>query len=196
MSFRNENPHEKSIYQSILTHLARYPVRSYAPKSIPRSTIRVLLEAAIRAPSAKHDEPWAFTVIQDGKILKQLVNHAKTEEVSQLCNPKKGRQHSIESDSDSFHGAGTLIVICAKPSGHFTVADCWLAAENMMLTASAIGLGTCVIGSAAAMLSTAEMKKKLAIPDEYSAVAALVVGIPNGESSLEPCKPPLVLAWK
>jgi hypothetical protein len=46
------------------------------------------------------------------------------------------------------------------------------------------------------MLSTANMKKKLAIPDEYSAVAALVVGIPNGESSPDPCKPPLVLAWK
>ena len=49
-------------------------------------------------------------------------------------------------DFNISHDAGTLIAICA-PSATFSTADCWLAAENLMLAACAMGLGTCCIGS-------------------------------------------------
>ncbi|MFX8160667.1 nitroreductase family protein, partial [Acinetobacter baumannii] len=56
-------------------------------------------------------------------------------------------------DFNVFYNAGTLIVIYGKPMGPFVVADCWLAAENLMLAACAMGLGTCVIGLAVAALN-------------------------------------------
>lgn len=43
------------------------------------------------------------------------------------------------------------------------VADCWLAAENLMLSACALGLGTCCIGSAIPALNSPEAKSELGI---------------------------------
>ena len=104
--------------------------------------------------------------------------------------------HFIRPDFNIFHGADTLIIICAKPMGQFVSADCWLAAENMMLAASAIGLGSCVIGSAIATLNIHKVKTELGIPDEYSAIAPIVVGVPSGETHSTSRKEPLILSWK
>lgn len=55
----NEKPH-KNIFETIL---ARHSVRAYAPIELDRNTIQNLLEAAVRAPTAMHEEPWAFVVV-------------------------------------------------------------------------------------------------------------------------------------
>jgi nitroreductase len=57
-------------------------------------------------------------------------------------------------------------VICGKPIGPFVAADCWLAAENLMLAATAHGLATCPIGFALAALGDREVKAELGIPPE------------------------------
>jgi nitroreductase len=94
-----------------------------------------------------------------------------------------------------FYDAGTLVVICAKPMGPFVAADCWLAAENLMLAACAMGLGTCVIGSAVPALNTPAVKAELGIPAEYSAVAPIIVGGPSGETRPTARREPEILAW-
>lgn len=83
----------------------------------------------------------------------------------------------------------------AKPSSTFVEVDCWLAAENLMLAACAIGLGSCVIGSAVAALNTIQIKDKLGIPAEFSAVVPIILGVPSGETNATPRNGPLVLAW-
>jgi nitroreductase len=105
-------------------------------------------------------------------------------------------EHFVRPDFNIFHGASTLIIICAKPSGPFAAADCWLAAENLMLAASGSGLGTCVIGSAVAALNIHKVKADLGIPDEYSAIAPIVVGLPSGEVPAASRKEPTILSWK
>jgi nitroreductase len=74
-------------------------------------------------------------------------------------------------------------------------ADCWLAAENLMLAAFAMGLGTCCIGLALPMLNLPDIKAELGIPTEVTAVAAIVVGIPRGEAVPVARKDPEILAW-
>jgi nitroreductase len=69
-------------------------------------------------------------------------------------------------------------------------------AENMMLAACAIGLGSCVIGSSVEALNTPEVKAKLDIPGEFNAVAPIIVGVPRGETATPSRKEPLILAWK
>ncbi len=57
-----------------------------------------------------------------------------------------------------------LFVICTDKTGPFVAADFWLAAENLVLTACSMGLGTCVTGSAVAAFNASAMKAELAIP--------------------------------
>jgi len=198
MSQSNNELHDMSVFEAIL---ARRSVRSYAPKILDSATIETLLDAAVRAPTAMHEEPWAFVIVQNRQLLEQLSDRAKPLFVEEVRHRNaQGANHSFDHftrpDFDIFYGAGTLIIICAKPAGPFVTADCWLAAENLMLAACAMGLGSCVIGSAVAALNIHKVKTELGIPDEYSAIAPIVVGTPGGETPATLRKIPLVLSYK
>jgi hypothetical protein len=56
-----------------------------------------------------------------------------------------------------------LIVICAADADDWAIEDCALAAENLMLGAYALGLGTCWIGFAQRWLTTADGKSVLGV---------------------------------
>lgn len=189
---------EKSVFEAILS---RRSVRAYTSDNLSRNAINTLLEAAVRAPTAMHEEPWAFVIVQDENILKRLSDHAKPLFAGELLNRNlDGGRHSFEHftepDFDIFYGASTLIIICAKPLGQFVAADCWLAAENLMLAACDMGLGSCVIGSSVSTLNICAMKTELGIPDDYCAIAPIIVGVPSGETAASARKRPLILTWK
>jgi nitroreductase len=188
---------DKSILKTIY---ARHSVRAYAPTPLNNTTVQTLLDAAVHAPTAMHEEPWAFVVVQDRAFLQRLSDLAKPLFVEEVRHRNAhGTSHSfdhfIRADFNIFHGANTLIIICAKPLGQFVAADCWLAAENLMLAASAIGLGSCVIGSAVAALNIHKVKTELGIPDEYSVISPIVVGVPSGETQATSRNEPLILSW-
>ena len=191
-------PQGKSVIEAIL---ARRSVRAFAPHQLDRNTVQTLLEAAVRAPTAMHEEPWAFVVVQNQGLLKQLSERAKPIFIEEMRHhDNKGAPHSFEhctrQDFDIFYGAGTLIIICAKPSNPFVTADCWLSAENMMLAACDMGLGSCIIGSSVSTLNISTVKTELGIPQEYVVVAPVIAGIPKEETPATLRKEPLILAWK
>ena len=182
------------------TILARRSVRNYQGVDLDRNTVRSLLEAAVRAPTAVHEEPWAFVIVQDRQLLYRLSERAKSmfaEEVRRTGVERTGEYFETftSPDFNIFYDAGTLIVICARSIGPFVAADCWLSAENLMLAACAMGLGTCVIGSALPGLNIPEMKTELNIPTEYSAVAPIIVGRPSGQTPATSRRAPVVLGW-
>jgi nitroreductase len=182
------------------TILARRSVRSYREGALERKVVLTLLEAAVRAPTAVHAEPWAFVIVQDRQLLHDLSERAKPlfgEELRRVGAGHGGRSFDVQNQPDVslFYDAGTLIVICASPLSPFVAADCWLAAENLMLAACALGLGSCVIGSALPALGVPEIKAQLGIPDDYEAVAPIIVGQPRGWTPPTSRREPLVLAW-
>jgi nitroreductase len=198
MNERSLQHSDKSILKTIY---ARHSVRAYAPTPLDSATVQTLLDAAVHAPTAMHEEPWAFVVVQDHALLQRLSDLAKPLFVEEVrYRNAHGSSHSFDHftrpDFNIFHGANTLIIICAKPLSPFVTADCWLAAENLMLAANAIGLGSCVIGSAVAALNIHKVKTELGIPDEYSAIAPIVVGVPSGKTQATSRKEPIILSWK
>lgn len=195
-SVNDQSLKQQGILRSIY---ARRSVRAYAPTPVDDAVLPTLLDAAVHAPTAMHEEPWAFVIVQDARLLQRLSDIAKPafiEEVSRrgAHGNIRSLEHFSRADFNIFHGAGTLIIICARQQGPFAVADCWLAAENLMLAADAIGLGTCVIGSAVSALNA--HKKELGMPDEYSAIAPIVVGVPGGETRATSRNKPVILSWK
>ena len=179
----------------------RRSVRAYAPQRLDQATVRALLDAAVWAPTAVHEEPWAFAVVQDMALLKSLSDRAKTIFAADAhrTHPDQA-SHLLEMvgnpDFNIFYNAGTLIIICARPKGAFVVADCWLAAQNLMLAAYAMGLGSCVIGFSVPALNTPEIKAELGIPTECVPVAPIIVGVPSGAPPQTTRKTPEIIAWK
>lgn len=184
----------------------RRAVRTYAPAAVSEDAIRALLDAAVHAPTGMHEEPWRFVVVQDRAVLKRISGQAKSLAVADaarhgnLLKPPGASGDGIRSmladpAFNIFYDANTLVVICARLTNDFVVADCWLGAENLMLAATADGLGTCVIGFAVAALNTPETKALLGVPANMTAVAPIIVGVPRGDVSRVPRKAAVVLRW-
>jgi nitroreductase len=179
----------------------RRSVRDYTSQTIEKSMIHTLLDAAVHAPTAMHEEPWSFAVVQDKALLDRLSDSAKKMVLKEAHGSDSHRaKHALhvvdKPDFHVFYNAGTLIVIYSKLPGPFVVADCWLAAENLLLAACAQGLGTCVIGFAVSALNAPEWKAELEIPADMTAIAPMIVGVPAGVTPPVPRKPPEILSWK
>ena len=179
----------------------RRAVRNYLPQKIDQAIIHTLLNAAVQAPTAMHEEPWSFVIIQNKDLLDRLSDSAKilVRHDAEGSNSQQNK-HMLDlvnqRDFHVFYNANTLIVIYSKFQGSFVSADCWLAAENLMLTACAKGLGSCVIGFAVSALNTPEWKAELSVAREMTAIVPIIVGMPAAETPPVQRKPPEILAWK
>jgi nitroreductase len=185
----------------------RRSVRAFTPEKLDEPTIRALLDAAVQAPTAMHAEPWSFVVVQDRGMLKRLSDRAKGNwakyaahyrDLHAAVDPARAAafaERFASPDFCIFYDAGTLVVICAT-AGPCAAADCWLAAENLMIAASALGLGTCCIGSAVHALNMPETKGELGIPAGVDAIAPIIIGVPAGAAPEGSRKAPVILHWK
>lgn len=195
----NAIPEASMSAMDVIHH--RRAVRDYMPDKIDGAIIRKLLDAAVHAPTAIHEEPWAFAIIQDKALLKRLSDHVKELLASEADPIHKllrghGASHFTSPDFNTFYNSGTLVVIYGKPLGPFVVADCWLAAENLMLAACALGLATCPIGLAVTALNSPQWKKELGIATELTAIAPIIVGKPASVAPPVSRKPPEILCWR
>src|SRR5437868_6968595 len=92
----------------------RRAVRHYTDATVHPAIIRDLITAAIQAPSALNQQPWAFAVIQGRKRLNGFSDRAKVHLLSVLPQLLKLHERSdalASEDYNVFHHAGTLIVI-------------------------------------------------------------------------------------
>jgi nitroreductase len=153
-------------------------------------------------------ESWALVIVREPTVLKRLSDTAKKLMLAQPLGDDHRLLHHRDASSQKlrtmlsdpnfniFYDATTLIVVCGKPLGSYVIADCWLAAQNLMLAAYALGLGTCPIGLAVPALNDSAIKKELNIPSEVTAVVPIIVGVPRGAISAVQRKAPEILSWR
>ena len=116
---------ENTVLQAIL---ARASVRAFLDKPVPDETVELLLKAAMAAPSAKNQQPWAFIVIKKRELLEKLG--------ASLPNAKMTAT------------APAAVAICSTldkalpgEAREYWIQDAAAATENFLLAAHAIGLG-------------------------------------------------------
>jgi nitroreductase len=175
--------------------IGRRAVREYTKEAIDERTIRRLVDAAVHAPSAVNQQPWAFTVVRDQSLLDQVSRDAKSYMLASMpASPHSDHFQSLLSDPtfQIFYHAPVLILISALAQGPWIVEDCALAAENLMLAAYAAGLGSCWIGFAQSFLNTSDGKKVLGLPAAWVSVAPIIVGHPKAAPPPVPRKEPEV----
>jgi nitroreductase len=138
----------------------RRSVRSYLPDPIPNEILRKVLEAGRLAPSAANRQPWSFIIVKKPSVRKAI---------------------SRTGLFAGFLGESPVVIVgCGdkKSSPNWYAVDVSIALENMVIAATAEGLGTCWIGS----FDEAKVKDLLKIPKEYKVVALLAMGYPKEPS--------------
>jgi nitroreductase len=176
---------------------ARHAVRSYSGRNVGEPAVQRLLEAPVRAPSEGNEQPWSFVIVQNRDLLQRFSDQAKTLMMADSQVGSASRALLPNPHFDVLYGAGTLIVICGKSDEEYAVADCWLPAENLMLTACDLGLGTCLVGSSLSVLNLPRSKAELDMPVGGAAIAPIVVGYPD--EPVAPSTPrvaPRILSFK
>ena len=140
------------------------------------------------APSAGGRQDVIFAVCQDREINERLgrIKRANSHpRMATAASYVSREQPSIADDpklTNAFYDAPTVITFFAPKQFLFSVDDCAVAAENMMLAADALGIGSCYIGQgwpAFADPYGQEVLKKWRIPTDHYAVMQLVLGYPR-----------------
>jgi len=152
---------------------ARRSIRRFTAQSVEREKLDLLLEAALRAPSSKGNNPWEFVVVTDPARLQQLA---------------VAKAHG----ATFLGGAPLAIVVCADPNkSDVWVEDASIAAALIHLEAADLGLGSCWVqirlrqredGSS----SQEYMSELLSLPAGMMVLAMVGVGYPEGEKSGHP----------
>ena len=176
----------------------RRAIRRFETKQIEEEALQQILEAGLYAPSAGGRQGVIFAVCQDqevnqklGKIKRANSNFRMVENGNYIST----EQPSIVDDPklvSSFYDAPTVITMFAPKNFLFATEDCAVAAENMMLAADALGIGSCYIGqgwTAFADPYGQEILKKWDIRTDYYAVMQLLLGYPR-ESDRHPAAKP------
>jgi nitroreductase len=171
----------------------RRACRQFTPQPVARHLIEELIAAAVLAPSGMNQQPWGFVVVSDAGRVHELGQDAKNQAVRHFQSNRHLRDHLADPAIEIFHGAPALILICATVQTEFSVQDCCLAAENLMLAARALGLGTCWIGLAGPWSNLAETKARLGAPADWTVVAPIIVGHPQAQPSPTPRNKPATI---
>jgi len=160
----------------------RRAVRDYKRDEVDRRIVERLIEAAALAPSAMNRQPWSFAVILDRERIADLGNRARQWLIThhaELHIAGFALQELQRPGFMPFHGAPALVLILGGSADPRAAEECCLAAQNLMLAARDVNLGTCWIGFARFWLNQPEIKAELDLTENADVVAPIVLGYPK-----------------
>lgn len=154
----------------------RRSIRKYQEKEISDALLNQILESVQWAPSWANTQCWEVIVVKDAGVKKELA------EAVPKSNP--ARKHFTE--------APVILVLCGKlqSSGYYKgqvttkfgdwfMFDLGLAAQNIVLTAHQLGLGTVITG----LFDHEKAASVMGVPEGYELVSLIPLGYPAHESS-------------
>lgn len=124
--------------------------RNYTTEPVTDQQLDLILQCGIKAPSARNNQPWKFTVIKDEPTMKEAINNVT---------------------------AGNVLIIVSgveSQAGTTPDFDCGLATENMFAAAHGLGLGARIYGGPSGNINS--KRDLFQIPAGYKAVVVLRIG--------------------
>lgn len=160
----------------------RRSVRKFNDKNISEEILVEMIEAASYAPNGHNMQPWHFSVIQNKELLDSLNVDAK--ENFKISDNDFIRKLGNNEKFNCFYGADTVITISKDPKAITGEADCILAAQNLMLAATSLGVSTCWIETGAMAFKGdkgAENRELAKIPEGFEIVSMIVLGYSDSQ---------------
>jgi nitroreductase len=165
----------------------RRAVRKYLPDPVSKTDIHTLLDAANWAPSAMNRQQWEFLVVTGKKIREMGESYrAIIEEYTKNWDPSPLRGSLSREEfirfAETYGGAPVVIIVLIDTAGtddfrKANIESASAATENLVLAATALGLGTCWMTGP--LRDEAALRRILAIPDTKELVAVTPLGYPE-----------------
>jgi nitroreductase len=142
------------------TILKRHSVRAYLDKEVEEEKLQKIMGAGLHSASARHRQPYKVYVVKNKELREGIVN-------------------ANFAGNFWMKEAPVIMVICVnaqKAAGQEDIGhnyiDAGISLENMMLAATAQGLGSC----ACAAFNPEKVKEVLEIPRDLKPIICLPIG--------------------
>lgn len=147
------------IFEAMFT---RRSIRKYTQDPVDDEDLKLLLKAAMLAPSASNRQPWHFVVVRDANVRAAIAE----------------RHPYAKMAAD----APLLIVVCAdlneEKTPGFWVQDCSAATQNILLAARGKNLGSVWCGLHPVEERMRVVREILNLPDHVMPLGLICIGHP------------------
>ncbi|WP_343348580.1 nitroreductase family protein [Terrisporobacter petrolearius] len=195
----------------------RKSVRKFKDVEVPREDIVKMLEAAIEAPSPKHQQNWNFVVITNKELINKMgeIVAKSHEKIGEIAKTEKDRKihMSVLKYYTSFKNAPAVVMVYSKPydmieykilkengatkevldvlvSSQSAAQAIGAAVENFLLAATEMGYGSCYMTGPTH--AKAELEKLIGFEKpNYELMSMISVGIPEDNTPAKLPRKPL-----
>ena len=148
---------------TLTTIMKRRSIRKFTDQPVEREKLQQLLEAAMAAPSAMNAQPWEFVVVTEKAVMdkfRHALMFAKMNAPAAICVLGSNRMQK------------------GKAGDKFWVQDCSAASENILLAATALGLGSVWIGVHPLTIFSRQVSSILNLPEGVTPLNLIYIGYP------------------
>ena len=157
---------------AIQTIMSRTSVRQYSDQKISETALRTILEAGMSGPSCVNARDWSFIAVRDPQMLARMAD-ANGRAAEPLRTAKLGILVCGDLER-AFHRAPEYWVI-----------DGAIAAQNMILAAHALGIGSVWLGTWPQENRVQAQSELFHLPETQVPHSVIAFGYPKEESTKE-----------
>lgn len=163
-----------AVIENIMT---RRSIRQYKDGPVDRETMQTIMECGINAPSGQNRQSWEIRVVDNPEVMAEIVD------LMAEGNPDADKGMI----KGCFRNAPTMVFIANDPSYDFSVIDCGILSQNIMLSGWSLGVGSVCLGSPVRFLRNApEAIERLGFSKGYTPVICIGMGYPAESPEAKP----------
>lgn len=171
-------PQQAETNEVVETIMSRRSIRNYRQVAVGRDTLNMIMECGINAPNGQNKQSWEVRVVDNPELL------------AQMSQAMSDSHPGMAFAKECFRGAPVMVFIARDLSYDFSAYDCGLMAENMMLSAWSLGVGSICLGSPVRFLTDNEACRpyveKLGFSDGYELCLCVGFGYADEDPQAKP----------
>lgn len=140
---------------------ARRSIRRYQNRPVPREALETIVDCGRLAATARGVQPWEFVVVTDAAM--------------------RGKLAGINEYGKFLVNAAAAIVVLCRDTKYY-LEDGSAATQNMLVAATALGLGSCWIAGDKKPYAD-EIRRLVGAPEGYKLIATIALGYPDEHPS-------------
>ena len=157
---------------------ARRSIRAYKDTPVEREKLQLLAECGVKAPSAMNRQEWELRIVNS----KEWIDGCTATYLNAVEGTGKADYMKNAPGFKNIFRNAPAVIFVAAPEGVFAGENVGCLAQNIMLAATELDLGTCFLGSVQMMFAEPAMKEymqSLGFSEGYHLRYALAVGYPD-----------------
>lgn len=157
---------------------ARRSIRAYKDTPVEHEKLQLLAECGVKAPSAMNRQEWELRIVNS----KAWIDDCAATYLNAVEGTGKADYMKNAPGFKNIFRNAPAVIFVAAPEGVFAGENVGCLAQNIMLAATELGLGTCFLGSVQMMFAEPAMKERLqslGFSEGYHLRYALAVGYPD-----------------